>query len=97
MSDTITKFEDIEEAKSYSGLGLEAEYFQNSTYMTKNIDVKPTLSKDSKTIFREILDDFQYWNESWKHYLNNSDIVEKPINADELAENLAKKYEIEEL
>ena len=97
MGDIITKFEDMEEAKSYSGLGLEAEYFQTTTQMTKNIDVKPTLGKDSKAIFRGILDDFQYWNESWKHYLNNSDIVEKPINAEEFAEELAKKYEIEEL
>ena len=95
MSDSVTKFKEMEqEAKSYSGLG---NWTQTTTIMTKNKDVKPMLEKDKKTIFRDILDEVSNWDESWKHYSNNPDVVEKPLNADEFAEDLANRYDVEEL
>jgi hypothetical protein len=96
MGDSVTKWEDMmEEAKSYSGLGTDKLYTQTTT-MTKNIETKPTLGKEEKQIFRELLDEFGNWNESWIHYSNNPDVVEKPLNADEFAQDLANRYEIEE-
>lgn len=95
MSDSVKKFKEMEEeTKSYTGLG---NWTQTTTIMTKNKDVKPMLEKDKKTIFRDILDEISNWDESWKHYSNNPDVVEKPLNADEFAEDLANRYDIEEL
>lgn len=95
MSDSVTKFEEIEEeAKSYTGLG---NWTQTTTIMTKNKDVKPMLEKDKKTIFRELLDEIRDWNEEWNHYSNNPDVIQRPLNADELAEQLTNRYDIEEL
>lgn len=98
MSDSIKKFEEMqEEAKSYSGLGNWTETTTNNKIMTRNVDVKPSIDKESKFIFKNLLEDFREWNEHWKCYESNSDTIEKPMNADEFAEYLANIYEIESI
>ena len=95
MSDSITKLEDMEPAQSYTGLG---EWIMTTTNnMTKNTDVKPTLEKEQKIIFRNLLDDFREWQYSWKHYEENGNKGERPIDAEQYAELLTTQYEIEEL
>lgn len=99
MGDTISKFEEIEEAKSYSGLGVDKLFTQTTTQnMTRNKELN-TFSEDKsdKKIFRELLDLISGWNEDWIHYNNNSGVIERPLNADELSEHLSTKYSIEEL
>lgn len=70
-------------------------YFKTKT-MTKNTDVKPAFEKSPKTIFREIIDYIRDWNEEWMHYYNNSDIIEKPLDADQIADKFSEMYDIEE-
>ena len=95
MSDSVTKYMEMQEdAKSYTGLG---DWTQTTTNMTQNRDVKPMLEKDKKTIFRDILEEISQWDESWKHYSNNPEVIEKPLNADEFAEDLANRYDVEEM
>jgi hypothetical protein len=98
MGDTISKFEEMEETKSYSGLGVDKLFTQTTTQdMTRNKDLS-TFSEDKseKKIFRDILELISGWNEDWVHYNNNSGVIERPLNADELAEHLSTKYSIEE-
>ena len=95
MSDSVTKYEETEETKSCSGLGKWTQTNTNEI-MTKNIDVKAIIV-NQRQIFRKLLTEFEYWEESWKHYKNNPDFIEKPLNADEFAQDLANRYEIEEL
>lgn len=96
MSDSKTKFDEMEETKSYSGLGGWVETNTNKI-MTKNSETKPILGKESKEIFRILLEEFRDWEESWRHYSNNSDILQRPIDAEQFSQELCKRYEIEEI
>lgn len=82
MSDSIKKYEEINEAMSYTGLGdfPSVEEPKITSKTTENI------------IFRCIIDDFELWNEQWFKYIRG--IGNKPKNAEELAEELAAKYKI---
>lgn len=96
MSDSVTKYMEMQEdAKSYTGLGNWTQ--TTTTTMTQNRDVKPMLENDKKTIFRDILEEISQWDESWKYYSNNPEVIEKPLNADEFAEDLANRYDVEEM
>lgn len=94
MSDTITKFEEIGgETKSYSGLGLWMQTNTNEI-LENHIETKVPYNNTQYQIFRELLEIFRDWEESWKYYSNNSNIIKKPKNADKLIEELTSQYEI---
>ena len=92
MSDSITKYKEMEEAKSYSGLG-EFPKYETTTTMTKNRDVKPQLIESSEELFRKLLDSICEWNESWR-FFNESGVGGRPMNADEYASELSKKFKL---
>jgi hypothetical protein len=87
MSSTISKFKEDEEARTYSELG---EWVETNTNKIMEIEVN-----NSQNIFRKILNEVEGWNEGWEFYRNNSDIISKPMNADEFAINLSKRFNIE--
>lgn len=102
MGDIRSKFEILKEEEkeqSYTGLGNLPDSI-DYTYkekMTKNIDVKPSIESrdESRFIFRNILDYFKEWQESWEQYNNNSfNGFPKPIDADQFARELSRMYKI---
>jgi hypothetical protein len=94
MSDSLTKFKEMEETRSYSGLG---EWVESNTDDIMMEGMGATLEGNPTQIFRELLEKFRGWEESWRHYGNNPEVIEKPLNADEFSQDLANRYEIEEI
>ena len=92
MSDSITKYEEMEEAKLYSGLG-EFPKYKTTTTMTKNRDVKAMIEESSEELFRKLLYSVKEWNESWIFY-NETKVGIRPLNVDEYALELDKKFKL---
>lgn len=90
MSDSRQKFDDIEESKSFTGLGMFTQTTTQDEYLGDILD--DYFVKNNETLIRDILDEVNDWNNQWKSW--EFDGVEKPINADEFAKELSKKYKI---
>lgn len=87
MSTSRDKYEEIQ-GQSYSGIG---EFYQNTTQDKFN-PIDEYFEKDEKTLMRDLIDELQGWSEGWVMY--NERGFKKPIDADELANDLVKRYNI---
>ncbi len=93
MGDSKTKFEELEETQSNTGIG---QFHQTTTQDLLEFELlEENFIKNEETLMRDLLEEFKTWNDEWDYCRNHG--IEHPMDADQLAKELSKKYKISKI
>lgn len=93
MGDSRKKYEEIVECQSRSGLGT---FHQTTTQDNFEEDILDEyFVKSDETLMGDLVEEFRNWNYQWESWRPDG-IYPKPIDADQFAKELSKKYKISE-